>query len=93
MFNDEFINLLNNEPYSMSSEEKEKLLLSGQKWHVERFTKKSKKYRNILRKLWPDTNDVCSLAELPYIPVSVFKQTDLAIDVRRIQQSQLFIGI
>jgi hypothetical protein len=65
------------EPYSFSVAQKDALMLEGLNQLTDHHAQGSLQYNQILQAMWGGHTSASSLAEVPFLPVSVFKQTDL----------------
>ncbi|MBO7632113.1 MAG: acyl-protein synthetase [Lachnospiraceae bacterium] len=72
-----FDELLNIPPYSMGSEEKEKMLTERLLELTKLHGEKCAPYRNMLKAIDFDADRVQSYTDLPFLPVSLFKTMDL----------------
>lgn len=73
----EYSQFAEQEPYALSHEKKQQLMLQRQKyllhWHGERCPK----YRNFLQLFQIDTDQIASCEQLPFLPVQIFKEMEL----------------
>lgn len=80
---EEFLNI---PQFSMNKIEKEKLLLTLLKEVNTHHVLHCKEYKKITDSIFPNTNRLQSLSDLPFIPVSLFKNYDL----KSIPQEEIF---
>lgn len=71
------IDLLNTPPYSMSKNEKQAFFLTAQKELTQYHRKNCVPYRRMLDSMGFDENNVLSLADVPFLPVGLFKRLQL----------------
>ncbi len=72
-----FERLLEQQPYSLKQSEKEPLLLEGLNELTRHHYEKSPEYARILDAAWGGLKTYGSIAEVPYLPVSLFKEMEL----------------
>ncbi|MCR4691494.1 MAG: acyl-protein synthetase [Lachnospiraceae bacterium] len=72
-----FEEILEKPPYSLCKEEKEKLLTSRLTELTKLHREKCPEYRRILDAIGFDATDVRTYTQLPFLPVSMFKEHDL----------------
>ena len=72
-----FERLLNQPPYSLRQSEKEPLLLEGLNELTRYHYEKSPEYKRIIDAAWGGLETYGSIAEVPYLPVSLFKEMEL----------------
>lgn len=65
------------EPYSLPQSEKEKLLLSELKALTKHHADHCQTYRNILSSFGTDIDSIKEIADIPFLPVRIFKERDL----------------
>ena len=72
-----FERLLNEPPYSLRQSEKEAILLDGLNELTRHHYEKSPEYARILDAAWGGLKTYRDVAEVPYLPVSLFKEMEL----------------
>ena len=72
-----FERLLNQPPYSFRQSEKEPFLLEGLNELTRYHYEKSPEYKRIIDAAWGGLKTYGSIAEVPYLPVSLFAGLDL----------------
>ena len=72
-----FERLLNQPPYSLKQADKEPLLLEGLNELTRYHYEKSPEYKRIIDAAWGGLKTYGSIAEVPYLPVSLFKEMEL----------------
>ena len=72
-----FERLLNQPPYSLKQVDKEPLLLEGLNELTRYHYEKSPEYKRIIDVAWSGVRTYGSIAEVPYLPVSLFKEMEL----------------
>ena len=72
-----FERLLSQPPYSLRQSEKEPLLLEGLNELTRYHYENSPEYKRILDAAWGGLKTYGSIAEVPYLPVSLFKEMEL----------------
>ena len=72
-----FERLLIEPPYSLKQADKEPLLLEGLNELTRYHYEKSPEYRRIIDAAWGGLKTYGSIAEVPYLPVSLFKEMEL----------------
>ena len=72
-----FERLLNQPPYSFRQSEKEPFLLEGLNELTRYHYEKSPEYARILDAAWGGPRTYSSISEVPYLPVSLFKEMEL----------------
>jgi hypothetical protein len=72
-----FRDLVFRPPFSLPQQEKERLLLTALNELTCFHAEHCEPYRRILDALWSGVRTAGSLSEMPFLPVSIFKQTDL----------------
>jgi Acyl-protein synthetase, LuxE len=72
-----FERLLSQPPYSLRQSEKEPLLLEGLNELTRHHYERSPEYARILDAAWGGLRAYGSIAEVPYLPVSLFKEMEL----------------
>ena len=72
-----FERLLNQPPYSLKQADKEPLLLEGLNELTRYHYEKSHEYKRIIDAAWGGLKTYGSIAEVPYLPVSLFKEMEL----------------
>jgi hypothetical protein len=72
-----FERLLNQPPYSLKQADKEPLLLEGLNELTRYHYEKSPEYKRIVDAAWGGLKTYASIAEVPYLPVSLFKEMEL----------------
>ena len=72
-----FERLLNQPPYSLKQADKEPLLLEGLNELTRYHYEKSPEYKRIIDAAWGGLRTYGSIAEVPYLPVSLFKEMEL----------------
>ena len=72
-----FERLLNQPPYSLKQADKEPLLLEGLNELTRYHYEKSPEYKRIIDAAWGGLKTYGSVAEVPYLPVSLFKEMEL----------------
>jgi phenylacetate-coenzyme A ligase PaaK-like adenylate-forming protein len=72
-----FERLLNQPPYSLKQLDKEPLLLEGLNELTRYHYEKSPEYKRIIDAAWGGLKTYGSIAEVPYLPVSLFKEMEL----------------
>ena len=79
-----FERLLEQQPYSLKQSEKEPLLLEGLNELTRYHYEKSPEYARILDAAWGGLRTYGSIADVPWLPVSLFKEMELkSTDVAR----------
>jgi hypothetical protein len=77
VFDDCFEDLIGRAPYSVRQSDKERLLLVGIRDLCEHHAERCERYRRILSGMWPGLSAFRALADVPYLPVSLFKSQPL----------------
>jgi len=72
-----FERLLNQPPYSLKQADKEPVLLEGLNELTRYHCDKSPEYKRIIDAAWGGLKTYGSIAEVPYLPVSLFKEMEL----------------
>jgi phenylacetate-coenzyme A ligase PaaK-like adenylate-forming protein len=72
-----FERLLNQPPYSLRQSAKEPLLLEGLNELTRHHYEKSPEYKRIIDAAWGGLKTYGAIAEVPYLPVSLFKEMEL----------------
>jgi hypothetical protein len=72
-----FERLLNQPPYSLKQADKEPLLLEGLNELTRYHYEKSPEYKRIIDAAWGGLRTYGSIADVPYLPVSLFKEMEL----------------
>jgi phenylacetate-coenzyme A ligase PaaK-like adenylate-forming protein len=72
-----FSELLEAAPYSIRSSEKDRIMLAGLNDLMRRHYERSEVYHRIIDKGWGGLQSYARLEDLPYLPVSLFKELDL----------------
>ena len=72
-----FERLLIEPPYSLKQADKEPLLLEGLNELTRYHYEKSPEYKRIIDAAWGGLKTYSSVAEVPYLPVSLFKEMEL----------------
>jgi hypothetical protein len=73
VFEDAFEELLGRVPYSVPQLERESILLQGLNDLSRRHSTSCEEYDRIIRGFWSGQPEVLSVADVPYLPVSLFK--------------------
>jgi hypothetical protein len=72
-----FDRLLNQPPYSLRQSEKEAVLLEGLNELTRFHYEKSREYARIIDAAWGGPRAYDSIPDVPYLPVSLFKEMEL----------------
>jgi hypothetical protein len=72
-----FERLLNQPPYSLRQSEKEAFLLEGLNELTRHHYEKSREYAHILDAAWGGLRTYGDISQVPYLPVSLFKEIEL----------------